>query len=242
MEKMNLLPAVDLKKEYVIVAFGAHPDDIELGCAGTLMRIREELGDCLQMWYIVFSHGSKEGKPPFRDERGREAWKAAEKLGVPPNHRRIFAYRDSFFPTYWGSIKDLMLSLRKEIGEDRATHILTHHTNDLHQDHRTVAENTWRIFRDHLILEYEIVKYEGDLATPNFYVDLGDDDQYADEKLRLLTCCFESREKAKEKAKQEGRKEHLWWDKRLFRGHMRLRGVEANCIYAEGFHVKKLVW
>ena len=237
MERMNLF--ADLGKEHVIVAFGAHPDDIELGAGGTLLRIKDMaekgiLGP-VKIYYVVF--GGSDGI------RAEEARNAALKLGVRVDHIYIHKYCDTLLPNYWHKIVYWMVDLRDEIQQEtKITHVLTHYTGDVHQDHRTVAESTRCVFRDHLIFEYEIVKYDGDLATPNFYVDLGDDGQYADRKIELLAQCFKSREEERKRGVEGKGRSHLWWDERLFRGHMRLRGVEANCIYAEGFHIKKLIW
>jgi LmbE family N-acetylglucosaminyl deacetylase len=106
---------------------------------------------------------------------------------------------------------------------------MTHYIADRHQDHRVVAELTWNTFRNHAILEYEIPKYEGDLAHPGVYCALSP--ATVDRKIATLLKCFPS---------QLGRQ---WFDADLFRGHLRLRGVECNSPtrHAEAFHGRKLV-
>jgi LmbE family N-acetylglucosaminyl deacetylase len=248
LERLGLFP--DVEREYTVIVFGAHPDDIELGCGGTLTRMRAELGERLKLWYVMFSCGTGDGRLPVEDERGREARDAARALGVPDEQCRVFAWPITFFPEFGGEIKKEMVKLRDEIGDSSITHIFTHHTNDLHQDHRIIAENTWRTFRNHLILEYEIPKYESDLGKPNLFVDLGgenedgtpEDKRFAHRKIELLRHCFPSREVARREGLNSGNRSHLWWDERLFLGHMRLRGVQSNCVYAEAFHVNKLLW
>ena len=107
--------------------------------------------------------------------------------------------------------------------------ILTHWHGDAHQDHRLVSELTWNTFRDHLVIEYEIPKYDGDLGRPNVFVPL--ERPVCEEKLNLLFAAFES-----QRAKR-------WFDRDTFLGLMRLRGMESNSPsgYAEGFHARKLV-
>jgi LmbE family N-acetylglucosaminyl deacetylase len=247
-EKLGLFP--NSERQYTVLALGSHPDDIELGCGGTLMRMRAELGDRLSLWYVVFSCGSRDGRFPCQNERGAEARDAARTLGVREEQCRVFTWPVTFFPDFCGEIKKEMVKLRDEIGDATITHIFTHHRHDQHQDHRVIAENTWRTFRNHLILEYEVSKYEGDLESPNLYVDLGgatedgtpEHERYALQKVELLQKCFPSRDRVRADGLASGTRSHLWWDERLFLGHMRLRGVESNNIYAEAFHARKMVW
>lgn len=266
MERINLFS--DPEKKYRIVAFGAHPDDIELGCGGTLKRILKELPE-VEVWYIVFSYGTRDGYPPsdrgFNHPRAREAWQAAGMLGVPVDHRRIFDYKDTCFPERWAEMQNWMYNEFRKPEEEKGgyfTHVFTTSTHDIHQDHRTVAENTWRVFRYHIILEYEIPKYEGDLRTPNLYVQLSS--ERAEWKVRKLlwetfkeerpdpdwSPTFCSIPDVWDPKKYEGLRpdsllgypRSLVWDPRIWLGLMRMRGLEVGCDFAEGFHVEKIFW
>jgi LmbE family N-acetylglucosaminyl deacetylase len=135
-------------------------------------------------------------------------------------------FRTSFFPFIGAQIKEFFEELKAQVRPDL---VLTHTRNDLHQDHRLVSELTWNTFRDHLILEYEIPKYDGDLGAPNFFVPL--DETYLSNKVDVLLECFASQ------------REKPWFTRETFLGLMRLRGVECNAAsgYAEAFHCRKAV-
>lgn len=134
-------------------------------------------------------------------------------------------FRDGFFPYLGGSVKERFEALKDEVSPDL---IFTHSGLDLHQDHRLVAELTWNTFRDHLILEYEIPKYDADLGQPNVYVPLAE--TIVERKISLLLDHFASQ-----------RSRH-WFTDDLFRSVMRLRGMEANSPtrFAEAFRCRKL--
>jgi LmbE family N-acetylglucosaminyl deacetylase len=136
-------------------------------------------------------------------------------------------YRDSFFPSQQARIKGEFEKLKKEFAPDL---ILTHYRNDLHQDHRVICELTWNTFRSHLILEYEIPKYDGDLGAPNFFMAL--DRATCERKAKHILDAF-----ASQRSKQ-------WFTADTFMGLQRIRGIEANSPggFAEGFHCRKLVW
>ena len=200
-----------------ILCLGAHCDDIEIGCSGAIMRwLGESPG--VQVHWVVFSGN---------DERERETHAAARRiLGADGTHRvEVLRFRESYFPQDFAPIKDRFEALKAGGAPDL---ILTHHLNDRHQDHRTIAELTWNSFRDHPILEYEIAKYEGDLGQPNFFVPLAAD--LVEAKVDMLMKSFPS---------QQARR---WFEPETFRGLMRLRGVECNAPsgYAEAFHARKL--
>jgi LmbE family N-acetylglucosaminyl deacetylase len=139
---------------------------------------------------------------------------------------RIQSFRDGFLPYVGGEVKDFFESLKRELQPDL---ILTHTRGDLHQDHRLVSELTWNTFRDHLILEFEIPKYDGDLGAPNFFVPLSE--ALVARKLEHVMGAFPS---------QHGRR---WFHPETFRALLRLRGVECNApdAYAEAFYARKLV-
>jgi LmbE family N-acetylglucosaminyl deacetylase len=161
--------------------------------------------------------------------RAAEARRSAEAFlaGVAKTRIVTETYRDGFFPYEGGAVKELFERLKGEVSPDL---ILTHRRGDLHQDHRIVSELTWNTFRDHLILEYEVPKYDGDLGAPNFFVHL--DDETCNRKTTLLLKHFPS---------QLG---HRWFTEDLFRSLLRLRGMESNAPSgkAEAFYSHKAVW
>jgi len=199
-----------------VLCLGAHSDDLEIGCGGTILHLIRTNPN-LSVHWIVFSGSG---------ERGAEARQSAEQFlaGVKSKQIIVKEYRDGFFPYSGGPIKDEFDALKKTISPDL---IFTHCRHDLHQDHRLINELTWNTFRDHLILEYEIPKYDGDLGAPNLFVPL--DDDIVNQKTGILLSVFRS---------QAGKQ---WFNDELFRSLMRLRGMEcAHSGYAEAFHVRKL--
>lgn len=208
----------DLRSDGTILCLGAHCDDIEIGCGGTLIELRERHPQLRFIW-VVFSGDS------VREHETRTAARAL--LGASANLTvDVYHFRGSFFPHCGAEIKDALEALRSRVEPDL---LLTHYLADRHQDHCVLAELTWNTFRNHAILEYEIPKYEGDLAHPGVYCPLSS--ATVDLKIATLLQCFPS---------QHGRQ---WFDADLFRGHLRLRGVECNSPtrHAEAFHARKLV-
>ena len=200
-----------------ILCLGAHPDDIEIGCGGTLLRLFAE-HPAVRVTWVVFS-----GTAERRDEAARGADLFLADAGERTVH--VESFRDSYFP--WDpALKDRFHEIAADASPDL---IFTHRRDDAHQDHRAVAELTWCAFRDHLVLEYEVPKYEGDLGRPNLFVPL--DAATADRKVELLTEAFPS---------QQARG---WFTPDTFRATLRLRGVESNAAdgVAEAFHCRKLV-
>jgi len=200
-----------------ILCVGAHSDDIEIGCGGTILRLREEYPDCTLAW-VVFS-GS--------EQRQNEARRAAELFaGSAIEEGPTFAnFRDGFLPFMGSEVKDAFEKL-KETSPDV---IFTHSRQDAHQDHRLLAELTWNTFRNHTILEYEIPKYDGDLGQPNMYFSLRS--EICERKIEHLMEAFPT-----QRVKR-------WFDPELFRSILRLRGMECNSPsgYAEAFYCRKLV-
>jgi LmbE family N-acetylglucosaminyl deacetylase len=198
-----------------VLCLGAHPDDIEIGCAGTLERLRRR-GAAIHL--AVFS-----GNPI----RAREAARSARMLlGASRSSRLVLhGFRDGFFPAQFAEIKEVCEELAARIKPDV---VFTHHRDDRHQDHRLLSDVAWNTFRHHLVLEYEVPKWDGDLGQPNIYVPLSG--PQAERKIRILTRAF-----ASQAAKP-------WFDARTFRGVMRLRGVECRSPsgMAEAFHGRKL--
>ena len=196
-----------------VVCIGAHCDDIEIGCGGTL-AVLSQAWPKAHFHCLVFSGD---------EVRTRESRRCLElMLGANRFNLQVLGYRDGYFPSDWADIKRSVSDLSRAVEADL---VFTHASSDLHQDHRTLSELTWNHFRRHTILEYEIVKYDGDLHTPNVYVEI--DDALAARKVDLLYEHFPT---------QQSR---TWFDREAFFGLMRLRGIECNARYAEGFHVHK---
>jgi LmbE family N-acetylglucosaminyl deacetylase len=201
-----------------VLVFGAHPDDIEIGCGGTLLKLIE--GDSVdEIWWVVLSGESV---------RAAEAEASANSLlDRAPNKRVIVRdFRDGFFPYDGGEIKAFFEEIQAEFSPDV---VFTHQRKDLHQDHRLVCELTWNTFRNHLILEYEVPKYDGDMGSPNLFVPLEND--LCRQKVDHLLEHFES-----QRAKG-------WFKEDLFSGLLRLRGMECQSptSYAEAFYCRKAV-
>jgi LmbE family N-acetylglucosaminyl deacetylase len=200
-----------------ILCLGAHCDDIEIGCGGTILRLIEEFPD-LEFYWVVFA--SDVG-------RQRESVASAELFLKEMQKKRVIfhGFRDGFFPYLGGEIKEIFLKLEKEFAPDL---VFTHYRHDLHQDHRLISELTWNSFRDHLILEYEILKYDGDLGSPNLFFPL--EPPICNRKVQYLLQSFQS---------QAGKH---WFTEEAFLSLLRIRGIEARSSsrYAEAFYCRKL--
>jgi len=200
-----------------VLALGAHSDDIEIGCGGTLLRLAQAVPELKVTWVVLSAAG----------DRGNEARAGAEAFlqGVAEAEIEVERFQDAFF-RYGPEVKEYFEGLKAKVSPDL---ILTHHGSDLHQDHRLVAELTWNTFRDHLILEYEIPKYDGDLGSPNVFVHL--DEETCRRKVEALLACFPS----------QGEKP--WFGGDVFRALLRLRGMESRSPsgLAEAFYGRKLV-
>jgi LmbE family N-acetylglucosaminyl deacetylase len=200
-----------------VLALGSHSDDIEIGCGATLLALSRTRPEVEVTWVVLGAEG----------EREREARASAEAFmgAAARTEVVVHGFRDGFFPYIGGEVKDVFEELKSRLDPDL---ILTHARHDLHQDHRLVCELTWNTWRDHLILEYEIPKYDGDLGTPNVFIPVPED--IAREKVRLVLEAFTS-QTAKD-----------WFDEQLFLGLMRVRGMEGRSPsgYAEAFTCRKL--
>jgi LmbE family N-acetylglucosaminyl deacetylase len=206
------LPAGPLR----LLCLGAHADDIEIGCGGTVLRLLAEHPGSIVHWVVFSGVG----------ERRREAEISAADFLAAAGARRVdvHRFRDGFFPWEGTALKESFERLK---GEDQPSLILTHWKGDAHQDHRTIAELTWNTWRDHLILEYEVPKMEGDLGNPSLFVPLSHDEVTV--KLELLTRHFGSQ------------RSKSWFSEATFRGLLRLRGVNAGSEWAEGFYLRRAV-
>jgi LmbE family N-acetylglucosaminyl deacetylase len=199
-----------------ILCIGAHCDDIEIGCGGALLELANRFRGVKVRW-VVFAGES---------EREKETRSAAQRiLGQHADGVEVHRFRASYFPTCIGEIKDVFEQLKSRVNPDL---IFTHCLHDRHQDHRVLAELTWNTFRNHTLLEYEILKYEGDLGQPNVYLPLST--SAVDHKVKALMDCFPSQ------------RSRTWFDEGVFRALMRIRGVECNSEsgFAEAFHCRKL--
>jgi LmbE family N-acetylglucosaminyl deacetylase len=200
-----------------VLALGAHADDIEIGCGATLLSLTRARSAVEVTWVVLGAQGQRE----------REARASAEAFVGAAGRSEVVVqgFRDGFFPYVGGEVKDMFEELKSRLDPDL---ILTHARHDLHQDHRLVCELTWNTWRDHLILEYEIPKYDGDLGTPNVFVPVSED--LVREKARLVLDAFESQ------------REKHWFTEELFLGLMRIRGMEGRSPsgYAEAFTCRKL--
>jgi LmbE family N-acetylglucosaminyl deacetylase len=200
-----------------LLVVGAHSDDIEIGCGGTLLRLVDEYPELEVYWLVLSGHG-------VRLEEARSS--AVAMLKGVTHHVAVQSFTDGLLPYEGAAVKQRFEALKAEFQPDL---ILTHYGRDAHQDHRLVSELTWNTFRDHLILEFEIPKYDGDLGTPNLFVRL--EERYAQAKVAHLAEHFKS---------QAGRR---WFTPEVFLGLMRLRGMECNAEsnYAEAFYCRKAV-
>ena len=177
---MRLLPLDQVQR---VLCLGAHADDIEIGCGGTLLKLAGR-NPRLEVTWVVLSADAA---------RATEARCSAQRLlpGVAEGSLRIETFPDCCFPAAWSELKQYFADLARELVGDRSPDLVfTHRLDDRHQDHRLTAELTWNAFRDHLILEYEIPKFEGDLGQPNRFVAL--DEQHFEAKLKILAECFPS--------------------------------------------------
>jgi LmbE family N-acetylglucosaminyl deacetylase len=201
-----------------VLCLGAHSDDIEIGAGATLLQWKADGIPIDVMWCVLSAVGV----------RAAEARSSAEDFleGVARARIEIHQFRDGFFPAQFAEIKAWFEELKLRVKPDV---ILTHNRIDAHQDHRQTNSLTWNTFRDHLILEYEIPKWDGDFGRPNVYVPVSG--ATMTRKIELLNRHFLT-QRPKD-----------WFDEELFRGLARLRGMECRSPerYAEAFFGNKLV-
>ena len=199
-----------------ILCLGAHSDDIEIGCGGTLLNLAQQHPGLEVVW-VVFSAA---------DRRAAEARRSARSFLQGVARRRVLVkqFRMSYFPFEGARIKEFFEHLKDVTQPDL---VFTHYRDDRHQDHRVVSDLAWNTFRNHLILEYEIPKYDGDLGIPNAFVPLSD--EISQKKVRLLMQHFQTQSN-----------KH-WFSEDLFLALMRLRGMECGVHHAEAFHCRKIV-
>ena len=212
----RLTPAGDGPIRLLVV--GAHADDIEIGCGGTVLRLAEEGRVRSIQWVVLSADGS-------RVDEAR-AGAAAFTAGVADVAVELGSFRDGYFPAEYAALKDRFEGLKAAPSPDI---VLVPRRDDLHQDHRLIAELAWTTFRDHLILEYEIPKWDADLDPPNTYVELSA--AVIERKAALLAEVFVSQA------------DRHWFSRETFVGLARVRGIESRAAegFAEGFHARKVV-
>ncbi len=198
-----------------VLCLGAHSDDIEIGCGGTLLKLLKERPNLSIVWGVFSAEGS----------RAREAKASARAFLRSAVRPRILVkgFRTSFFPFQGEAIKEFFEKLKGTVQPDV---VFTHYREDRHQDHRVLSDLAWNTFRNHLVLEYEIPKYDGDLGKPNLYVRL--DEAIVRQKIKNLCAFFQTQSN-----------KH-WFTADTFLSLMRLRGIECVATYAEAFHARKI--
>jgi LmbE family N-acetylglucosaminyl deacetylase len=199
-----------------VLAVGAHADDIEIGCGGTILHLAVAGFPLRVTWVVLAAAGVR--------EREAVASAAAFLKDVEQTTVVLKSFRDGFFPWAGAEVKEVFEGLKGEVDPDL---VIAPRRADAHQDHRLVAELTWNTFRDHLVLEYEIPKYDGDLGNPNLFVPLPA--ETCQRKVELLLEQFPSQ------------RDHRWFTADTFWAMLRLRGVESNAPsgFAEAFHCRK---
>jgi LmbE family N-acetylglucosaminyl deacetylase len=207
------------KDHYKILCLGAHSDDIEIGCGGSILRLLSDYKNTEVRW-VIFSSS---------EERACEAAESAELFLQMAVRKSIVikTFRDGFFPYVGTAIKEYFEEIKEEFIPDI---IFTHYHADSHQDHRLISELTWNTFRNNLILEYEIIKYDGDLGNPGLFIHLSDD--ICRKKIDYILRSFRS---------QLGRG---WFTEDSFKSILRIRGIESNAPqkYSEAFYCRKIVF
>jgi len=213
----NLILGGTASQPQKVLCLGCHSDDIEIGCGGTILRLIKD-NPWVKFHWVVFS---------AIGARKSEAQRAAELFAGPEHLEQInlMEYPDGFMPFVGAEVKARFEELKKKVSPDL---ILTHQRSDAHQDHRLISELTWNTFRDHLILEYEIPKYDGDMGRPSVFVPI--DSEICQIKIRNLLEAFQTQ------------RSKAWFEESTFQSLMRLRGMECNAQsgYAEAFYCRKI--
>lgn len=215
---LALLPRVG-RRPLNVLCVGAHCDDVPIGCGGSLLALQKSVAQLRIDWLVLSA-----------DARRRREEARAFAAFVSPKSRgglKLGGFPDGRFPTQYGPIKEFFEAAKKDLPAPDV--ILCHERDDRHQDHRLINEMMWNTFRDHLILEYEIPKWDGGLGQPNLYVPLSR--VQAQRKAKALLRVYPS---------QGGRD---WFTEETFLSLLRLRGIECRAPggYAEAFHGRKVI-
>ena len=213
-----MISLLEMRRVSRLLCLGAHPDDIELGAGGSIMRLIE-MNPAVQIRWVVFC-----GADPGRAGEARTG-AALFTAGADRVEVEIDSFRDAFLPWQGEQLKQRFEALKREFEPDL---IFTHHGGDRHQDHRLVSQLTWNTWRDRQILEYEILKWDGDLGQPNVFIAL--DESLCRRKVKQVLDAYASQ-----------RTRH-WFSEDAFLALLRLRGVECNAGHAEAFYARKIVW
>ena len=202
----------------VILCLGAHADDIEIGCGGTILKLLQQ-HEGVQVYWVVLSASAQRAEEARRSSRQFLAGAGTSKVILKE-------FRDGYFPYTGDAIKDFFFELQSDV---QPNIVFTHRREDLHQDHRMVSDLTWNTFRDHLILEYEIPKYEGDLGQPNVFVPI--DEPTCAHKINSIVESF------------PGERGKTWFSEDTFWSLLRIRGVECKSPskFAEGLYCRKMI-
>lgn len=195
-----------------VLCLGAHPDDIEIGCGGLLLRLAKRGALTLTAAVLTGTESRVEETRGALQEIASDVETCF--VGLP----------DGRLPTHWEAAKEALEGLARTCRPDL---VLTHRVDDAHQDHRTLGVMATTVWRDALVLHFEIPKWDGDMAAPTHYVGL--DRETAHRKVDLLNRHFPSQHP------------HDWWDDELFLGLMRVRGMECRNPYAEAFFASKVL-
>ena len=200
-----------------ILCLGCHSDDIEIGCGGSILRLAEQYPECDIHWTVFSAIGVREAEA----RRGAELF-GGSRVKAP----LLKTFQDGFMPYVGAEVKTVFEKELKQLSPDV---VFTHNGRDAHQDHRLISELTWNTFRDHLILEYEIPKYDGDLGRPSMFIPL--EAEFYQKKVGCIMDAFESQRRKR------------WFQPETFLSLMRLRGMECNAPsgYAEAFYCRKMV-
>lgn len=211
------LESVLSRASSTVLCLGCHSDDIEIGCGGTILRFAEQFPQCRFHWVVFNATGVRQTEA----QRAAELFVGSSRLEEP----QWYEFPDGFMPFVGAEIKKVFEKLKHKISPDL---VFTHHRRDAHQDHRLISDLTWNTFRDHLILEYEIPKYDGDMGQPNVFTPLSI--ETAQKKAHYLMNAFQSQQSKR------------WFEESTFLSLMRLRGMECNAPsgYAEAFYGRKL--
>jgi LmbE family N-acetylglucosaminyl deacetylase len=215
---LRFIPDLGKRRRLRLLCIGAHSDDLEIGCGATVLTWLASMPSVEVTWLVLSAEG----------DRAVEARNSARALLARATASQIIIadFQDCFMQSQYADVKARFEDVKKEVDPDV---ILTHCLHDRHQDHRLAAELTWNTWRNHLVLEYEIPKYEGDLVTPNAYVPISA--PVVRRKIAHLKRFFGS-QRSKD-----------WFSDDTFRGLMRIRGLESRSRsgFAEAFHARKLV-
>ena len=213
-----MIPLAFPSRPLTLLCIGAHADDIEIGCTGSVLQLLDRHPGSTVWWVVLSAEGT-------RSLEARES--ASLLLGSAGTHRiRVHGFHDGHLPGVWVGVKEVFEELKRDVMPDL---IFTHFRDDRHQDHRLVSDLTWQTFRNHVILEYEIPKYDGDLGSPNGFIPISR--ELRTRKIEHLLAAFPSQ------------REKQWFTEETFLGLLRIRGMECAAPdgYAEAFYLRKAV-